>query len=142
MARKRRMSAKQRRYFAPRARRAVRRARSAVRSYRRTVRSNSWLPLNGRGHLVALGTGALLPKANQIVAPYVDGFLGWAGDYKDEARSALIGVVAHKFGSGVIKDAGRLAYEMSVASAGAQFSAGMFTGTSPSVTGGNGIVYA
>ena len=137
MAKRRRMTAKQARYFAPRARRVARRAARAVRSYRRGVRKASWLPLNGREHMVAIGTGILLPKANQLVAPYVDPYLEWAGDYKDEVRSALIGVVAHKFGPGPIREGGRIAYQTALVSAGTQFGAGIFTGTSPSSTGGD-----
>lgn len=137
MAKRRRMTAKQRRYFAPRARRAVRRVARAVRSYRRGVRKASWLPLSGRDHMMAAGTGILLPKANELVAPYVDPYLEWAGDYKDEVRSALIGVVAHKFGPGPVREMGRIAYQTAIVSAGTQFGAGMFSGTSPSITGGD-----
>lgn len=86
---------------------------------------------------VDFAVGALTPKANSIVAPYTDGFLGWAGDYKDEVRTALIGVALSRFGPGILKEGGREMFRYAVLSAGQQAGSGFFSGTMN--TGGAGL---
>jgi hypothetical protein len=94
-----------------------------------------------RETLTAGAVGAITPKANQFVAPYTDGILGVFGNYKDEARTALIGVAAYKLGSGVIKDAGREMFRYAVLSAGQQLGASAFNGTTNGGLSG-GVVMA
>jgi len=111
--------------FRRRASRAVTKTRTVYRAARRSARrgysrgrSSGWLPLSMKESAVSFGVGAISPKVNELVAPYTDGVLSFAGDYKDEARTALIGVVAHKFGSGLVKDAGREMFRAALLSAG------------------------
>lgn len=88
--------------------------------------------------MVSVGTGAITPMANNLVAPYVDPYLGWAGDYKDEVRTAIIGVAAHRFGSGFIKEAGREMTRQALFSTGTQLGSNFGIGTS---VGGGSAVY-
>lgn len=131
----RRKRSRSRRSFAARTRTVYRTVRAKTRRAYRGARKSGWLPLSGRETITAFGVGAVTPMVNSYVAPYTDGVLGVFGDYKDEARTALIGVVAHKFGSGIIKDAGREMFRYAVLSAGQQ-AGGEFTGK---MTGGSGL---
>jgi len=88
-----------------------------------------WLPLSTKDSVMAFGVGAIAPTVNGFVAPYTDGFLGFAGDYKDELRTALIGVAAYKVGSGMVKDAGREMYRYALFSAGQQAGSNFLGGT-------------
>lgn len=85
---------------------------------------SGWVPLSGNEMMVAFGTGLTVGKVNAMVAPLTDGFLDFAGQYRGEVRTALIGSVAYKFGSGIIRDAGKEYFRYAVMAAGAQ-SAGM-----------------
>jgi len=137
MARRRKSARRAPRRSFARAARTVSRVvrRKARRSYSRG-RSSGWLPLSGREMMVSVGTGAVTPIANNLVAPYVDPYLGFAGQYKDEVRTALIGVVAHKFGSGLIKDAGREMTRQALFSTGASLGSSLGIGTSNGTAAG------
>lgn len=84
-----------------------------------------------RDTLVYAGAGATLPIVNSYVAPYTDGILGGLGVYTNEARTAIIGALAYKFGGGIIRDAGRAYYQYAAMSAGMD-AAAQFIGTSGS----------
>lgn len=91
---------------------------------------SGWLPLSNNEMMLAFGTGLTVGKVNAMVAPITDQVLGFAGDYRGEVRTALIGAVAYKFGSGLIRDAGREYFRFAVMAAGAQASSQIFdTGT-------------
>lgn len=131
MARRKRKSGSRRVGFA-RATRTVYRTASkrARRAYSRG-RSSGWLPLSGREMGVSVGTGAALALAVPRVMPYVSPYTEWAGRYQNEVVGAGIGILAHRFGSGIIKDMGREAVRASLISTGAEL-ATQFTGTSGS----------
>lgn len=141
---KRKRSAKQRRFFG--------RARAATRTVYRTVkkrarrayragRSSGWLPLSPRETLVAAGTGFTAPIVMSYVRPYSDNWLGFAGDYKDEAAMAIVGTLAHRFApSGVLKDMGKEYFRLAAISAGGQLGSRFNNGTN-AVTG-SGVVMA
>lgn len=88
--------------------------------------TSGWMPLSMHESFVAFGVGMTAGKLNQFVAPYTDGILEPLGPYKDEARTALIGAVLYKMGSGVIKEAGREYFRLALMSAGAQTSGQVF----------------
>lgn len=81
---------------------------------------SGWVPLSTNEMMVSFGTGLTIGKVNQLVAPFTDDFLSFAGNYRGEVRTALIGAVAYKFGSGLIRDAGKEYFRFAVMSAGAQ----------------------
>lgn len=141
---KRRRSASKRSSF--------RRARASTRTVFRTVRSKArrayssgrksgWLPLSGRDTLVAVGTGFTAPIVMSYVRPYSDQWLGFAGDYKDEAAMAIVGTLASRFApSGVLKDMGREYFRLAAISAGGQLGSRFNNGTN--AVSGSGIVAA
>jgi len=137
------MSAKQRKYFGGgRKRRSS--TRTVTRYARRARRSSGgrsslggYLPLSMRETVLDFGVGALAPQVNGMVAGVLPSQLtSWAGAYEDEARLALIGIAAHKFGSGLIKDAGRETFRLAVLSAGQETGA-RFIGTGSSSGSGD-----
>lgn len=89
--------------------------------------------------MVDFGVGLTVGKVNSLVAPFTDGLLEPLGDYKDEARTALIGMVAYKFGSGLIKEAGREYFRFAVMSAGAQTSNALFAPATTSTASASGV---
>lgn len=91
--------------------------------------TSGWLPLSSREMLVDFGVGITVLQANKIVAPYLDGFLEMTGEYRGEARTAIIGMVAYKFGSGLIKEAGKEYFRFAVMSAGVQTAPKIFNDT-------------
>ena len=134
------MSAKQRKYFGG-ARKRRSSTRTVTRYARRARRSSGgrrssmggYLPLSMKETVLDFGVGALAPQVNGMVAGVVPSQLtSWAGAYEDEARLAMIGIVAHKFGSGIIKDAGREAFRLAVFGAGQETGA-RFIGTGSGV---------
>jgi len=135
---KRKMSRKQRRYFGRSARRTVRRVgRSVRRSARKAYRSGGGfggiLPVSIKEAMVDFGAGATMPWTNNLVAPYTDGILEPLGSYKDEARTALIGMVLYKFGGAIhplVKEAGRSYFKFAVTSAGLQTGSNFIVTTS------------
>jgi len=140
------MSAKQRKYFG-RARARVRTATRTVyrtagrarRGVRRASRSTfgGFMPLSVRDTVLDFGVGALAPRVNTMAAGVVPSALtSWAGSYEDEVRLAMIGVAAHKLGSGIIKDAGRETFRYAVMSAGQQ-AGQQFIGTGMSGSSGD-----
>ena len=137
MARRKRMTANQRRFFGKRAtRRAVRRVGVARRSYRRTGGGGgikSWLPLTTNEHISAAITGASAPIVMSYVRPYTDGMLSFLGDYKDEGATYIVGALANKFGSGLVKDVGQDYARLAVFSASGQLAGGLMgnTGAAP-----------
>jgi len=150
---RRRMSAKQRRFFGRRSTRraSTRRVSVARRSTRRARRSfggsRSWLPLTGREHVSAAITGASAPVVMSWVRPYTDGFLGFAGDYKDEVATYAVGALATKFGpSGIVKEVGKDYARLAVFSAANQFAtpmlAGLGNGTPGTLVSTSGVVQA
>jgi hypothetical protein len=144
MARRRKMSASQRKYFGRRStRRAAPRALSRRRRSSGGGRGSGFIPLGMREAALDFGVGAITPAVNNLTAPIVDPYLNWAGSYKDEVRTALIGVAAYKLGSGLIKDAGREMFRFAVFSAGQQTGANFGIGTMTN-TGGlsSGVVQA
>jgi len=90
---------------------------------------SGWIPLSTNEMMISFGTGLTVGKVNAMVAPLTDGFLDFAGQYRGEARTALIGAVAYKFGSGIIRDAGREYFRFAVMSAGAQSASMVFNDT-------------
>lgn len=134
---KRRMSAKQRRYFGG-TRRIAKRARTVYRSrakvYKRAGRSSfgGILPTPVQASLVNFGAGVTMPIVSSFVAPYTDGILAPLGSYKDEARTALIGMALSFIGTGVVKQVGKSYFDFAVTSAGVQ------TGVNFSGTNGMG----
>lgn len=122
------MSAKQRRFFGRKVRRTARRAvRAGRRSVRRAYRGSGGfggiLPTSLKESMVDFGAGATIPFTNNLVAPYTDGILEPLGSYKDEARTALLGMVLYKFGGSIhplLKEAGRSYFKYAVTSAGVQ----------------------
>jgi len=87
---------------------------------------SGWLPLSTSEMMVSFGTGLTVGKVNQLVAPFTDDFLSFAGNYRGEVRTAIIGAVAYKFGSGLIRDAGKEYFRFAVMSAGAQTASQVF----------------
>lgn len=90
---------------------------------------SGWIPLSGREMLVDFGVGLTVLQANKIVSPYLDGLLEMTGDYRGEARTAIIGMVAYKFGSGLIKEAGKEYFRFAVMSSGVQTAPRIFNDT-------------
>lgn len=90
---------------------------------------SGWIPLSSQEMLIDFGVGLTVGKVNAMVAPFTDNFLEFAGQYRGEARTALIGAVAYKFGSGMIRDAGREYFRFAVMAAGAQSSSMIFNDT-------------
>lgn len=90
---------------------------------------SGWVPLSTNEMLVSFGTGMTVGKVNQMIAPLTDDFLSFAGSYRGELRTALIGAVAYKMGSGIIRDAGREYFRFAVMAAGAQTAGMVFNDT-------------
>lgn len=90
---------------------------------------SGWIPLSSHDMMIDFGVGLTVGKVNQLVAPFTDDFLDFAGKYRGEARTALIGAVAYKFGSGLIKEAGREYFRFAVMAAGAQTANSVFNDT-------------
>lgn len=136
---RRKLSKKQRRFFSKRSRS---RASSNVRSSFRRRRSGgggglrSWLPLTTSEHISAGLTGASAPVVMGFVRPYSDQWLSFAGDYKDELATYAVGAVAHKFGSGLVKDMGKDYARLAVFSAANQLASPYIAGMS----GNNGTL--
>lgn len=146
----RRMTAKQRRYFGKRrstrrtttrVRRAVRRGASKIRrSYRnRGSLLRGWLPLGNSEMITDLAVGAFNPLLQSTVAPYVDRWLPVPDNFKDEARTALVGTLLYKFApGGFLKDYGKETFRLAVYSTGAELRGTLMGGTT---VGTPGVVY-
>lgn len=83
--------------------------------------------------------GGTAPMISSYVAPYTDGVLAPLGNYKDEARTAIIGALLSKFGGGMLHEYGKETFRLAVMSAGAQTASNLNLGAT---TGSNtGFVY-
>jgi len=91
--------------------------------------------------MVDFGVGLTSPYVNSLVAPYTDGILAPLGSYKDEARTALIGVALYKMGSGVIQAAGKEYFRLALLSAGAQTGANFTGGAAQATNYNQGQIY-
>lgn len=150
MAKRRKMSAKQRRFFGKR--KSVRRSSHRSSGFARRKRSGGsrsgfggLLPISLKEGAVDFGTGLALPWVSSQVAKItpLENALANLGDYNDEARTAIIGAVAYKFGGmlhPLVKEAGRSAFKYATVSAGIQTAGNWNIGTSNSAS--NGVVYA
>lgn len=123
------------RAFARKTRTVYRSAKKGARRAYSRGRSSGWLPLSGRDMMVTAAAGAATPLANQYVGRYLSPFTGFAGEYQDELNTAIVGLAAHKLGSGFVKDMGREMVRGSVYVVGAQLG-NKFTGTSAGSSGG------
>lgn len=73
--------------------------------------------------------GAVAGPLSAKLAPIQRQYLGPVfGPYSDEAALAIVGIAAHKFGSGMIRDAGRELFRVAVISAGNQIGASTVAG--------------
>lgn len=70
--------------------------------------------------LVDASVGAFNPMIQSAIAPYVDQWLPLPDNFKDEARTAIVGSVLYKFGSGFIKDYGKETFRLAVMSTGGE----------------------
>lgn len=136
MARRRKAARRAPRRFARAARTVTRSVRRRARRVYSRGRSSGWLPLSTREMVLTAGVGAAAPVVNNLVSPYLKPYLSFAGDYQDELQTAIIGVAAHKLGSGIIKDAGREMTRLALFSAGAQLGSSLIGTTS---VGGNSV---
>lgn len=83
------------------------------------------LPVSIKEGAIDFGAGLALPTMTRWVAPYSDKILSPLGSYKDEARTALMGMVLYKFGglvSPLVKEGGRSLFKFATVSAGIQTS--------------------
>lgn len=96
---------------------------------------SSWIPLSNRELMLDFGIGAAVGPISQFLAPYQAQYLGAFGQYSDEAALAIVGAVAHKMGSGLIKDGGKELFRVAVISAG-QSAGSQLLGGSQTAGGG------
>lgn len=118
--------AKRRGFFRKAARRSTRFARRAYRAAGKSQPSLLTSALYGAGY------GAARPYLAQLATMVPDG--GMLGSMKDEVVLGTAGFLAAKYGSGIIKNAGRTALIVESASAGAQLSSGLL-GSQQTFTG-------
>lgn len=101
-------------------RRHMKKSRSTHRGRSSGGMLSGWVPLSGREIMLDFGIGAVTAPLNAWLLPYQRQYLGMFGPYSDEAALAIVGAVAHKFGSGLIKDGGKELFRVAVISAGQQ----------------------
>lgn len=125
-----------------RARRYVRKTRTIYRSAKRGARraysygrSSGLLPLSGRELMVTAAAGAVTPFAVGMAGGVLNPVTRFAGEYQDELNAAIVGLAAHKIGSGFVKDMGREMVRGSVYVVGAQLG-NRFGGSSTGSAGG------
>lgn len=117
-------------------RRKVRRIGVATTKKRRSYSHSSgsmvsgWIPLSGKEMMLDFGIGAATAPINNFLKPYQEQYLGMFGTYSDEAALAIVGAVAHKYGSGLIKDGGKELFRVAVISAGQQAGSQLIGSTS------------
>lgn len=123
--------------------RAAVRGFARKKGYRRSGGSSGlggFVPLTGREMMLDFGIGAAVGPLSQFLAPYQQQYLGMFGSYSDEAALAIVGAVAHKYGDGIVKDAGKELFRVAVISAGQQAGGqlmGTMTATTPASSGVN-----
>jgi hypothetical protein len=110
------------------------------------------VPLGTEDHIIAFGAGAITAPINDLMKPIQDKYLGFAGQYSDEAALMLAGVLGHKFGGKIspkVRKISKELYRVSVISIGQQTGSGMVQNvvdkirgntTSSSGSTGNGVV--
>lgn len=113
-------------FFKKSARRVTKFARRAYRSASKAQPSLLTAAMYGAGY------GAARPFIANLVKP-VSNFIP-VGQYQDEIALGLLGFAAAKWGSGMIRNAGRTALIVESASAAAQLTSGMTTQASSQFT--------
>jgi len=149
MAKKRKMSAKQRKYFGGGSKRKIKKAsasKSAGKSAPKKKKSsmfNGLFPMNTEEHIISFSAGAITAPINDLMKPIQTKYLGWAGQYSDEASLMLAGVIGHKFGGKIhpqVKKISSELYRVGVISLGQQTGSGIAQSVVDrikGVTGGN-----
>ena len=102
---------------------------------RRSGGFGGWIPLSNQDMILDFGIGMAVGPLSGFLKPYQDQYLGMFGQYSDEAALAIVGALAHKFGSGMIKDGGKELFRVAVISAG-QGAGSQLLGGGAAPTGG------